>query len=265
MKPVDLGLAALSLSRELRTPVFPVIERGKTPATRRGFLGASSDPRRIRSWWAAGAFNIGMPTGATSGIVVVDVDDDKGGSEHLAALLALPPTRSAKTGNGFHYYFAAPATELRSRVGFLPGVDLRAAGAYVVAPPSVHASGRSYEWISTAPLAPIPEELLAHLVRSAPPSFTRPPRSSTSHGPAVARARAYVRSMPPAVSGQRGHDTTFLVALALVRGFALSNTEALPILEEFNARCIPPWSERELEHKLHDAAGSDRLQLGYLL
>jgi hypothetical protein len=264
MKPFNLGHAALSLSRELRAPIFPVVERAKTPATRRGFLCASSDPRRIRAWWAAGAFNIGLPTGATSGIVVVDVDDDKGGSEHLAALLTVAPTRSAKTGNGFHYYFAAPATDLRSRVGFLPGVDLRAAGAYVVAPPSVHPSGRSYEWLSTAPLAPFPEELLAHLVRSAP-FITRAPRSSASHGPAVARARAYVRSMPPAVSGQRGHDTTFRVAIALVRGFALSNAEALPILEEFNARCVPPWSERELEHKLHDAARSDRLQLGYLL
>jgi hypothetical protein len=60
--------------------------------------------------------------------------------------------------------------------------------------------------------------------------------------------------MPPAVSGNRGHDATFAVALALCHGFALSKAQALPIMREFNARCDPLWSEKELEHKL-DSAG----------
>jgi hypothetical protein len=59
--------------------------------------------------------------------------------------------------------------------------------------------------------------------------------------------------MPPAVSGNRGHDATFAVALALCHGFALSKAQALPIMREFNARCDPLWSEKELEHKLHSA------------
>ena len=69
----------------------------------------------------------------------------------------------------------------------------------------------------------------------------------------LARASAYVAAMPPAISGNRGHDATFAVASALVHGFALSRDQAWPIMLEFNARCDPPWSEKDLEHKLDDA------------
>ena len=59
--------------------------------------------------------------------------------------------------------------------------------------------------------------------------------------------------MPPAISGSRGHDATFAVALALRHGFALSKAQAAPIMQEFNARCDPAWSSKELEHKLDNA------------
>jgi hypothetical protein len=67
------------------------------------------------------------------------------------------------------------------------------------------------------------------------------------------RARKYIAQMPSAVSGQGGHDATFAVAMALIHGFALSETNAWPILLKYNARCLPPWSERELRHKLSEA------------
>ena len=69
----------------------------------------------------------------------------------------------------------------------------------------------------------------------------------------VERARRCVYSMQPAVSGAGGHNATFAVACALVHGFALSISEAMPIMLEFNARCSPPWSERELDYKLRSA------------
>ena len=67
------------------------------------------------------------------------------------------------------------------------------------------------------------------------------------------RARAYVASMPPGISGQGGHQATFKVASALIHGFALSEEQAWPIFCEFNSRCSPPWNERELRHKLASA------------
>lgn len=67
------------------------------------------------------------------------------------------------------------------------------------------------------------------------------------------RARRYVGKMPPAVSGSSGHNATFHVACVLVQGFGLSAEQAYPLLAEFNQRCAPPWSEKELRHKLKGA------------
>jgi putative DNA primase/helicase len=79
------------------------------------------------------------------------------------------------------------------------------------------------------------------------------------------RARMYLEAMPPAVSGQGGHNQTFDAACALVKGFDLSVGQARPILEEYNLRCVPPWSDRELSHKLESAdAKPDDRPRGYL-
>lgn len=69
----------------------------------------------------------------------------------------------------------------------------------------------------------------------------------------IERAQKYVAKMPPAVSGQNGHGATFHVACVLVQGFGLTPAQAMPLLQEFNLRCEPPWKERELRHKLDGA------------
>jgi KaiC/GvpD/RAD55 family RecA-like ATPase len=73
----------------------------------------------------------------------------------------------------------------------------------------------------------------------------------------VDRARKYISMMPKAVSGQGGHNATFRVACVLVLGFALSESEAMGLLREWNQWCDPPWSDRELEHKVSDANRQD--------
>lgn len=74
----------------------------------------------------------------------------------------------------------------------------------------------------------------------------------------IDRALAYVAKMPAAISGRGGHAATFAVAKALVHGFALSESQAWPILLDYNKRCQPPWSEAELRHKLKSAGKLDR-------
>jgi hypothetical protein len=54
------------------------------------------------------------------------------------------------------------------------------------------------------------------------------------------RALRYVETLPVAISGSRGHDALFRVACVLVNGLDLTDTEAWPILLEYNARCLPP-------------------------
>jgi hypothetical protein len=87
------------------------------------------------------------------------------------------------------------------------------------------------------------------------------PANGPSSRPSVAklasaeeRARAYARTIDPAISGQGGHDKTFYAACKLGPGFDLPRDLALRIiLEEYNPRCDPPWSRRELEHKIDSA------------
>lgn len=67
------------------------------------------------------------------------------------------------------------------------------------------------------------------------------------------RARRYVASMPVAIAGAGGHAATFAVARRLVADFELSDSDAWAVLGEYNLRCQPPWSERELRHKLASA------------
>lgn len=67
------------------------------------------------------------------------------------------------------------------------------------------------------------------------------------------RARRFVAKMDAAVSGSGGHNATFHVACVLMHGFALTQGEALPILQEYNGRCSPPWSDRDLAYKLNSA------------
>jgi len=70
----------------------------------------------------------------------------------------------------------------------------------------------------------------------------------------LTRARQYLAKIPPAVSGAGGHQQTFSAAVSLVWGFGLDVSQALTIMQEYNARCSPPWSEAALAHKVNDAA-----------
>ena len=81
----------------------------------------------------------------------------------------------------------------------------------------------------------------------------------------VERARRYLVSVPPAVAGQHGDLHTFRVCCRLVRGFAMTEADALQALIDWNARCQPPWSERELIDKLGRARRYGREPIAGLL
>lgn len=92
--------------------------------------------------------NIGIITGAVSGLVVIDADGDEG----LAWMKEHLPVTSVyvKTGKGWHAYFKHPGKHINNKVRMAPQIDIRADGGYVVAPPSVHkVTGSKYEWVFT--------------------------------------------------------------------------------------------------------------------
>ncbi|HLC20438.1 hypothetical protein A3E97_01590 [Candidatus Uhrbacteria bacterium RIFCSPHIGHO2_12_FULL_47_12] len=94
----------------------------------------------LQAWWNyAPKSNIGIVTGKISNLIVVDIDPKNGGNESFKKL-HLPQTYMVKTGgDGAHYYYNWPHHTLApNKIGYLPGVDLKGDGGYVVAPPSIH-------------------------------------------------------------------------------------------------------------------------------
>ena len=152
----DLAAAARSLAAS-GVPVFPCESDGKRPLTRRGFLDATSDLAQVAAWWSrTPEANIGLPTGAVSGVVVVDVDvhgpvdgrvawrrASEAGLVDGAGLLVRTPT------GGAHAYFPATSgTVQRSWQAANAGVDFRGDGGYIIAPPShrtIDGTVRRYE------------------------------------------------------------------------------------------------------------------------
>ena len=80
------------------------------------------------------------------------------------------------------------------------------------------------------------------------------------------RIQAYLDAIPPAIAYSGGHKQTFKVACLLFNGWALTVDETLAWLKIFNAKCQPPWSDKELAHKANDAAtAKHEKSRGYLL
>lgn len=157
------------------------------------------------------------------------------------------------------FYGSDPKVHDLPRVMRLPGFDWRKEEpAFRVQLLEVHRE-RRYR---------LTEILAAHPVAkpTPPPAPPRPQLVAGAGGDRIRRASAYLATIPGAVSGSGGHDQTFKAALALVRGFNLSRSEALSLLvADYNPRCEPPWSDRELEHKVESAEKDSTLPPGYLL
>src|SRR4029077_18768365 len=144
-----LHAAALQLAQK-GLAVFPCQPRGKEPACDAGLHAATCDIERINRWWqAVPDLNVGIATGTASGIFVLDIDGE-GGEASLRRLeqenCPLPPTIEAITGKGRHCYFRMRGSIRNSAGQIGAGLDIRGDGGYVIAPPSIHPSGRAYSW-----------------------------------------------------------------------------------------------------------------------
>lgn len=231
--------AALGLS------VFPV--NGKVPITPHGFKDATCDTTQMHLWWDVAPevepHGIAIATGNQFAIAVLDIDPRNGGDDSLEQLardgLVLPDTPMVLTGGGGrHYYFSIPrGIPFAGRSAIRAGIDLKADGGYVVAPPSVHASGKSYVFDLAAdldvPLSPMPNALLAIIneVRSSKTGDVAKPGPKTL-------ADAY----------PEGTRHGFLLsALGTMRRKNFSREAVLAAIREENrVKCKPPFTDAEL-------------------
>jgi hypothetical protein len=221
----------------------------KHPLTRHSFKDATTNASTLRAWFQVQPdANVAVVTGAASGLVVLDVDPEKGGLESLAALErrhgTLPSTVRVRTGGlGVHLYFKHPGGTVPNRTNLAPGIDVRGDGGYVVAPPSVHASGRKYLWYvwnrpDRRALAELPVWLLELILGSgesqplARPVPVGPGR--ISKGSRNATLHAMARSMH-------------------AKGFSAPAIAAALDVEN-QARCVPPLDDAEVHKIARNAA-----------
>lgn len=195
-QPLPQAAARLAASG---VPVFPVAPRDKAPLIRngRGFRDATTDLRQVEAWWRRfPQANIGVPTGAASGLVVVDVDvhgtngyDALNRADRAGLVTGWEFLVRSPTGGLHLYYPAADEMEQRSWQAGDAGIDFRGDGGYIVAPPSLRViDGEMVPYriteLGTAPTHPLGAGRLRR--------FLDPPRSP--------------RRFPPRMRGQGRTD-----------------------------------------------------------
>jgi hypothetical protein len=232
--------------------VIPV--SGKTPAVPwRAYQQRTPTLSEVRSWFAdENGHNLAVITGRVSGLVVVDCDTAEDTSWWQPHFPTTP--LAVLTGRGgTHFYYRYPDTEVRNRVGaFRRKIDVRGDGGLVVVPPSIHPdTGRAYEWSSSDRYAL--SEVPLFVPQWIPPaSFSLPSGVTFGASVTIRNGLAYIRHIE-AVSGNRGHNATFRAACKL-RAAGLTADEALEALAAWNeTNAKPPWTAKELAHKIEDA------------
>jgi hypothetical protein len=256
----------------------------RTPLVPGGFYGASNDARLVaswqrrwpRAWWAVRSGR--KPQG--SGIVVVDVDPRHGGLETLTQLICpeLPPVPQVHTpsGDGRHFYFAAPPNECGSTVGHKtkrwrgpgPGIDVKADRA------SCHLPGGSpaspYVWdtefnLETALLLPLPPVLTPIEIELADENETPGPAGANGHRQtiiapdayakaAIARTLDRIRAAPVSEQRQTLNDESLKMG-SLAAGLGLDQQALIADLIGAGLAMQrevgkPPWRRHEVEYQV---------------
>ena len=232
--------------------VFPCLPRDKRPATPHGVKDATTDPIEIENWWQQEPhFNVAIATGAVSGVFVIDIDGVDAEAE-LRKLEArhgeLPATVESITARGRHLFFKCPEKPLRNSASKIAsGIDVRATGGYVIAPPSVHPSGKRYCWSvdSATTFAAAPAWLL---------SIIAEPGNGTAAAAAVSEWRDLVRQR--VAEGQRNTAAT-RIAGHLLRRY-VDPVVVLELMLGWGAtRCTPPLPPDEITQIVNSVAGRE--------
>lgn len=138
---------------ELGWPVFPVARDGsKAPLVKGGWHAASNEWPCLEVWCEQFPdANAGVPTGAGTGIVVIDIDGEEGEASLrrlLSGFRTWPETARVSSGRGYHDYFQHPGFDVKSTAGVIaPGIDVRGDRGSIIVPPSIHKSGKAYQWV----------------------------------------------------------------------------------------------------------------------
>ncbi len=195
-------------------PVFPCAPGGKQPVTGQGFKNATTDLAQVQAWWhRSPAANIGMPTGAASGAVVVDVDvhGPVNGYDALnradrAGLVSGWGLAARSASGGLHlYYPATEGVEQRSWQAGRAAIDFRGDGGYIIVPPSRRAVDGTeafyrVERINPGRVSTVDAQALRDFLDPKPPPRPRPTGLAANPSEAAGRLAGWAARVP---EGQR--------------------------------------------------------------
>jgi hypothetical protein len=231
-----------------------------------GHNDATTDEAKIRAAW--GMFpNAGIGRG-TAGEIVLDLDGPAG-MEALARFQAedgpYPETLRARSGRlagGEHVFYKTPnipGAELISTKSPAPGMDIRANGrSFVVQAPSLHKSGRRYEWINPGtPIADAPPALVARLVALLSPSTGNGEPYQRPVGEGVFKAGSVLASMAR-LSPRTGRATLdFEAALAAIDPLSTRSMKGRESIDRALWRDLV-WTMRAHERDWRDGYALER-------
>ena len=218
---------------------------GKHPRTTHGLKDATTDPKAIREWWRRWPrANIAIATGKASGLAVLDADKQKGGVVALGTLRRKDPSGlntplTSRTGGGGRHLFFQWREGLKNSAGKLAeGIDVRAEGGYIIAPPSKHISGRPYRWLR--------DRLGGDGASKLPPFPAMPNRSKRPRG----RPGSEGGTIP---EGER--NDALIREGGRLRAVGMDEAGILEGLRSMNRkRCIPPLADDEVAKIAESAA-----------
>jgi RecA-family ATPase len=209
--------------------------------------------------------NIGVVLGKNSNnLISIDADTDYGLKEFQSLnplISASYTTKGARGGNiWLHIQDIYPQSCKIASIDGKPWGEFRADGMQTVIH-GTHPTGIKYNWNGNPPLSanfseikfPAGLKLPWESEKQSVEDCTKTPKLDISSS-VIERARTYIAKMPPAIEGQGGDAVTFNVAKKLIHDFGLSVPDALPLMQEYNSRCIPQWAEKDLLYKLTKAA-----------
>ncbi len=200
---------------------FPLPPRSKTPATGwKAWQHKRSNPEDHRRWQGSGC-NAAIVTGSISGVVVLDCDTPEAVAE--AERLGTNDAPRVNTAKGAHFYFRHPGGKLGNKIRFLPGMDLRGDGGFVVGPGSIHPSGALYHWATPAkgPPPACPKWLLDALKpKPREPLPSAPPAAhSSNYGRAALQSEIEaMRTAPEGTRNDQLNKSAFALAQLAAAG-----------------------------------------------
>jgi hypothetical protein len=285
LTPLDTALALLARGLwpvaihpprvEIITKDGPKIAKGKEPI---GTDWGATRPTEasLRAVYAAhpGA-GVGIRLGPEAGVIDCEVDGPEGVASLHKILLGEPLTLGWTSRRGPHYLFRYNAelakygkNILRLKTD-LPGLEIRIAAHdgkqfQSCCPPTVAEDGQSRQWNDCDEIAELPPSVFVYLDEyTSRPAEPAPP-APAPHGsfpaiggttlPVEERAIRYLATVEPAIQGHDGSGKTFGAACRVGPGFDLDQETAFRLLRDhYSPRCVPPWSETELRHKVEDA------------